>query len=127
MKTDQEKLQELIELAWDNGFRSKDYRQDLCSRKSIYTNEDLTTIFSNKMPGGISEWSCEEIIFDQNFIKALCASRWGNQVNNPIDSQNHNLVGIPNIKDDLAWFRVITNAAIAPNRIDYLYGVFYED
>lgn len=93
MKTDSEKLQRLIDIAWDNGF---DKGKGYTAYYPRFTNRD-------------------EIIFDHDFIKALCRAKFGKSVDEP------------NGFGSGAWELEIKMLALSSNRIHYLWEVFGND
>jgi hypothetical protein len=122
--TDAEKLQKLIELARNNGWEFMQHLNRGLDRSDIETL--LTGDIYDGNAIGVKE-PVNSILFDHDFIKALCQVKYGEQVNNPKDSKAFPFRAQPyDRRNDLAWHAVLTNLAISKseNRIDYLYEVF---
>jgi len=126
------KLRKLVEIAWSNGYREMmDWTFEPIGKESgepwifnghgVYENhpswdEDARSLQLNS------------IIFDHEFIKALCKAKWGDSIYKQID-----------INDPTGWFEstpIVASAmpeytlmqlAISRNRIDYLWSMFGEE
>lgn len=102
-----EKLQKLIEIAWENGF---DKGKSYSTYFPHFTNRD-------------------EIIFDRKFIKALCKARYGDPEKRLIDHEcidPHTELPNGNRIETPVWVHHIHALAISENRIDYLWEQFCE-
>lgn len=114
-----EKLQRLIEIAWEEGWKPADTRQDLISITSLYVDDDLMSVFSKKLAGGIFNHHYETILFSHDFIKALCRAKY-QQLNQP-----GSFLGVGAIITT-DWQTQIKELAISDNRINYLWQIFGE-
>lgn len=121
--TPTKKLQRLIEIAWKNGWRPTDTRQDLISITSLYVDDDLMSVFSKKLAGGIFNHHYETIIFDHSFIKALCKGKY----------KDGEFLTLADIFTDIEQFEKyniepwqvhISLLTVKANRIDYLWEIF---
>lgn len=104
MKTDSEKLQRLIDIAWDNGMKLEG------AYRCQYYLDDRGMITSYTWPISI-----ETVIFYHDFIKALCRAKFGKSVDEP------------NGFGSGAWELEIKMLALSSNRIHYLWEVFGND
>jgi len=127
-----EKLTKLIELAWDNGWQQQTPEGLWPEYKTIKMFTGAPIRIDIEFPPGIRQGvtgldAQNVIIFDHQFIKALCKAKYGEQVDNPRDSKPNITMQNPfHERNDLAWHAVIAWTAISTNRIDYLYGEFCE-
>jgi hypothetical protein len=96
--SDAEKLQKLIELAWDNGYRGP-----------LWWNCDDDEVNPDLAEDLLLDRTEFNVIFDLEFIKALCKSI-------PFKKAGYD--------NPEYWRYIIKLLALAENRIDYLYGVF---
>jgi len=108
---EEEKIQNLLEIAWANGF-------------PLLKDGDWKATNWGWQQGEYDSYqSCdvESIIFDHRFIKALCMSKYGN------DREGYSFYSIetPTSSSPLSWIDFyLFQTAISDNRIEYLWSVF---
>lgn len=114
--TDAEKLQKLIKLAWANGWRLKEVGRFEVGWQNFSNLPSYTQI--DFIQEAEEEGRIEFILFDHEFIKALCKGKgriaWNYYMPFEIIQQF----------DLLSWEDTIKKLAISENRINYLYEVF---
>jgi hypothetical protein len=107
--TESEKLQQLIELAWDNGYVGghESYKRNKIS--SMISQAALSSYIGSPDENHSEGFQSENaILFDHEFIKALYISKY----------------------KESCWSierAILMELAVSTNRIDYLYGVFCEN
>ena len=110
--TDAEKLQKLIEMAWENGWQG--FSPEIFEIEYHYYkgSDNFCLIEKNYAPGNEPEvYQINTIIFDHEFIKALCKAKYGVRTH---------------VGNAPLWGERIKELAVSTNRIDYLYEIFCE-
>jgi len=116
--TDEQFLEKLIRLAWDNGYELlSDYGRVKDTKLSIYIFEDVGIqlfFMEKRMIGGweaVETLSIERIIFDHDFIKTLIIHR-GKRL------------GVGDVFRENWLLDILSGLAISKDRVQYLKDEF---
>lgn len=115
--TDAEKLKQLIEIAWGNGWRLTEN-----GRGNKPDLDDVKCILSGDIYNGIAvtvQEPVNSILFDHAFIKALCRAKCGSE-----QATRREMYGLIVNPSDPAWPSVIQELAVETDRIGYLWSEF---
>lgn len=135
--TNAEKLQKLIELAWDNGYAENkiDWREHTASDTQDLVWVLLSGSIEQTAASVVIEGNLENIVlFDHEFIKALCNSVKDEDAKRCVVKLS---TGNYHTQSSAAFLRepdkfaeifeyTLYRVAITTNRIDYLYETFCE-